>query len=212
MALIHVAAVEDDPGPVLDAVRELGAERVILAAYDEPDDAEVATVLDPLGVETETRAVEGSMLLGTVQLVQAIAHDHAERREETVVNLGSAGRYQSCALLSAAFVAGVRAIDVQDGQIRRFPVLDFAYDEVVGADQIDVLQALDDVGGTARGLNELVDRTDLDSSRVSYLIRGGDDARGLRDLDLVEVDAGTDTGIVIRLTPMGETIARGIRA
>lgn len=99
IACIHITPVHGDASPVHDAVRELGAERVILVPDGDVD--EVAEVLAPLGVDTETRAVEGPMLLGRLKLVQAIARDHRDRREDELAILnalqaldGEAGLHQ----------------------------------------------------------------------------------------------------------------------
>lgn len=211
MGYIHIAAVNEDPAPVLAAVRELGAEKVVLVTgEDEVEAAGAVQVLEPLGVDTERRTVEGSMLLGTLQLVQDIVDNYRDRREDVVVNLGGAGRYQSCALLSAAFVSGVRAVDRPEDELRFLPALNFSYDEVVGADKLEILRGLDELGGEADDLSALAARTDLDSSTVSYEIRGGKETRGLEALRLVEVDHETEDGVAIRLTPMGETLARGM--
>lgn len=212
MGSIHIAAIEDDPEAVLAAVRELGAERVILVVYgDEASAPDLESVLEPLGVETERRKVDGSMLVGTVKLVQEVARTYRDRRDDLVVNLGAAGRYQSCALLSAAFVAGLRSIDWHEGEVRTFPVLDFSYDEVVGADQLEILQGLAGLDEDERHLHALVAETSLDASTVSYLIRGGEKAEGLEELGLVEVGSGGEGPIRLALTPMGETLAHGMR-
>lgn len=211
MGYIHVAAVNEDPEPVLAAVRELGAERVILVGESPADGNRARQVLEPLGVETEHRSVEGSMLIGTLQLVQDIALEHDDRRGDIVVNLAGAGRYESCALLSAAFVAGVRAIDRPEDEIRFLPALNFSYDEIVGADELEILRAIDGLDEDGGSLNAITAETSLDSSTVSYLIRGGEEARGLESLGLVEVDHDADTGVSIRTTPMGATLARSMR-
>lgn len=212
MGYIHVAALNEDPDPVLAAVRELGAEKVILVTgEDTPADAGTADVLEPLGVKTEHRTVSGSMLLGTLQLVQNIVAKHRDRREDIVVNLAGASRYQSCALLSAAFVAGIRAIDRRNDEIRFLPALNFSYDEIVGPDKLEILQGLDALGGESTDLNKLTGATGLDSSTVSYQIRGGQDTRGLEDLGLIKVDHDAERGLCLRLTPMGETLARSMQ-
>lgn len=212
MGYIHIAAVGEDPDPVLAAVRELGAEKVILVTGpDLDDDAGAADVLEPLGVDTERRTVSGSMLLGTLQLVQDIVAKHPDRREDIIVNLAGAGRYESCALLSAAFVAGVRAIDRHEDEIRFLPALNFSYDEIVGSEKLQILQGLDALDGEAEGLNALTAETDLDSSTVSYQIRGGKDTKGLDELGLVEIEHDSEAGVTLRLTPMGETLARSMQ-
>jgi hypothetical protein len=194
---------------VLDAVRELGAERVLLVPAEGVDVGEVADVLEPLGVETEVRQVDGPMLLGSVALVQEIAREHRDRREDLVVDVGAAGRYQSCAFLSAAFVAGVSAIDREDGEIQQLPVLRFSYDEVVGRDELAILESIEELGGEA-GLHAVADTAGLDSSTVTYKVRGGEDAEGLEPLGLVEVGMG-ESGIVVRLTSMGGLLGDALR-
>lgn len=211
MGYIHIAAAHGATDPVLAAVRELGAEKVILVGGDEAADEAARDVLEPLGVDTERRTVNGSMLLGTLQLVQDIAFQHDDRREDIIVNLAGAGRYEACALLSAAFVAGVRAIDRPEDEIRFLPALNFSYDEVVGADQLEILRALDALGDSGPGLNEVTARTSLDASTVSYLIRGGQEARGLEELGLVEIDQDAEEGVSLRLSPMGATLANSMR-
>lgn len=195
---------------MLAAVRELGAEKVILIGDDEDADA-LGNVLEPLGVETERRLIEGPMLVGTVQLMQRIVKENEGREEDIVVNLGAADRYQACAFLSAAFVAGVRTIDRPEEEIRFLPVLRFSYDEIVGEDKLSILEALsllDDQQGT---LHELADKAQLPSSQVSYQVRGGQDTKGLEPLGLVEVDSESTDDVLIRLTPMGELLSRGMR-
>lgn len=211
MGLIHVVAVSDEREPVLAAVRELGAEKVILVGPDDETADGLATVLQPLGVDTERRRVEGNMLTGSVQLLQAIVEDHPDRKDDVIVNLGAAGRYQACALLSAAFVAGVRTIDRPEDAIRFLPVLQFSYDEVVGEEKLSILDALADLDAGEGTLNELAQAAGLPSSTVSYQIRGGEDTDGLEPLGLVEVDPQEDGDVLLRLTPMGEQLSRGMR-
>lgn len=211
MGLIHVVAVTEDREPVLAAVRELGAEKVILVGPDDEIADGLAKVLEPLGVDTERRRVEGHMLTGSVQLLKRIVEEHPDRSDDIIVNLGAAGRYEACALLSAAFVAGVRTIDRPEDSIRFLPVLRFSYDEVVGEEKLSILDALEDLDGGEGTLNELAKAAGLPSSTVSYQIRGGEDTDGLEPLGLVEVDPQDGGEVVLRLTPMGEHLSQGMR-
>lgn len=210
MGYIHVAAISDDPEPVLAALRELGAEKMILVGDDDAHAAELSHRLEPLGVATERRTVDGDMLTGTMRLMQRIVHEHPDREADILVNLGAASRYQACAFLSAAFVTGLRTIDREDGQIRFLPVLRFSYEEIIGEEELAILRAFDELDGHEGTLLELSRHVDLPSSRISYAVRGGEDADGLEPLGLVEVDAAGDGDVVLRLTPMGENLSRGI--
>lgn len=212
MALIHIAVVGEDQDPILHAVRELGAEKAILIGA--PGDREAASkltgVLEPLGLKTEWRPIEGDRLLGTIQLVQTIAREHPDRREDLVVNLAAADKSGACAALSASFVAGIKAIDKPEDEIVFLPVLSFSYDEVVSDAKVSILQALDEKGGEVSKLRELADEAGIQDSLASYHIRGGRDGKGLTELGLVEVDRGKQGALTIRLTSMGQLLARGL--
>ncbi|MGH2669755.1 MAG: DUF6293 family protein, partial [bacterium] len=149
MGFIHVAAVGDDPEPVLAAVREVGADEVVLIGAPEQAGraAEVARALGALGVETTWRPIEGDMLLGAIRLVQDIVAEREGRRDDVLVNLGAAGKGPSCACLSAAFVAGVKAIDRDQGKLVFLPVLQFSYREIVSEAKVALLRVLDELGG-----------------------------------------------------------------
>ncbi|MDX1611540.1 MAG: DUF6293 family protein [Candidatus Thermoplasmatota archaeon] len=213
MALIHIAVVGEEQEPILAAVRELGADRVILIGEEHKREAaaQLTTVLKPLGVDTEFEPIrDGGMLLGTIRLVQAIVQAHKDRKQDIVVNLGAADKSNACATLSAAFVAGVKTVDMPGDELVFLPVLRFSYDEVVSEAKLAVLRALDDLGGEVEKLRDLADEAGLQDSLASYHIRGGRDGKGLVELDLVEVDRGTRGALTIRLTPMGELLARGM--
>lgn len=211
MGHIHIAPVSEGPEPVLAAVRELGAETVILVGEDTEQVHEIERVLDPLGVETDHREPTGPMLLGTVQLVQRIVRDHPDREDDLIVNVGSADRYEACAFLSAAFVAGIRTIDREDDEITFLPVLRFSYDEVVGEEKLAILQALERFEDQSATLNQLANAADLSSSTVSYQVRGGQDTEGLEPLGLIEVVSAPGQDVQLRLTSMGELLSSGMR-
>lgn len=213
MGLIHIAVVGQDQEPILAGVRELGADRVILIGEQAQKEAamKLTSVLKPLGVDTDFQPIrDGGMLLGTIRLVQDLVREHKDRKQDIIVNLGAADKSAACATLSAAFVAGVKTIDMPEDEIVFLPVLRFSYDEVVSEAKLSVLRALDDLGGEVEKLRDLADEAGLQDSLASYHIRGGRDGKGLTELGLVEVDRGTRGALTIRLTPMGELLARGM--
>lgn len=211
MALLHIAFVGERTKPIIAAVRELGAEKVYLLGMEDQREtgAEVSGVLDPLGVETAWRSLEGGMLLGAIQAVGELADEHSTRKADLLVNLGAADKGAACAGLSAAFVAGVRAVDFMNDMLVDLPVLHFSYEEVVSENELAVLRALDGLGGEASDLAKLASKAGQPGSNVSYLLRGGKDARGLEPLGLVEIDREAG-GAVIRLTPLGRLMAHAM--
>jgi hypothetical protein len=212
VGLIHVALVGENADLILKPVRELGGDEVILIGGG-PDKAmadRIAGSLKPLGVRTSWRPVQGDMLLGFIRLMQEIAREHSLRRDEVVVNLAAGSRGATCAALSACFVAGLKAIDNDGGNIVVLPVLRFSYDEVVSDAKLAMLRALDTMGGVTGSLKDLAKGAEMQDSLASYHIRGGRDGRGLSELGLVEVDRGERGALIIRITPMGRLMARGL--
>jgi predicted transcriptional regulator len=87
--------------------------------------------------------------------------------------------------------------------------LNFSYERLVGAEELEILEAIDGHEAETPSLDEVSRATSLDSGTVSYLIRGGEDAEGLEPLGLVDIaSAGERVGL--RLTPMGDTLAESM--
>lgn len=213
MGLIHVAVAGEDEAPILAAVRELGAEKVVLVGDEALSSkaTDVAAIVGPLGVETEFRALpEGGELVGTIRTVQGILRDHPGREGDVVVNLAAADKASACATLSAAFVAGVKAVDMPGDELVFLPILRFSYGEVVSDAKLALLDALDEMGGEVSKLKDLAEAAGIQESLASYHVRGGEDGQGLTELGLVEVTRGRRGALTIELTPMGELLARGL--
>lgn len=212
MAFIHLAVVGDDPEPILHAVRELGAERVLLVGDTEEASSvdEVVQVLGPMGVETETRPIDGGPLLGFIRAFERISREHSDRREDLLVNLSAADKDQACAALSGAFVSGLKAVDRPGEEFVFLPILRFSYGDLVSDAKLGILRSLDERGGEVSRLRELADEAGIQNSLASYHVRGGGDGQGLAELGLVEVERGRRGALTIRLTSMGELIARGL--
>lgn len=105
--------------------------------------------------------------------------------------------------LSAAFVDGLKAIDMPGEDIVFLPVLQFSYEEALSEAKLDVLGSLDALGGEVTKLRALAKKAHIQDSLASYHIRGGRDGEGLAELGLVEVERGHRGTLTIRLTPMG---------
>jgi len=214
VGFLHVAVVGEDPQPVLASVRELGAEAVVCIGTeaDEDDASELRAQLAQLDqdLDTEWRPIPGDRLLGTIQLVQRIATEHGDRREDLLVNLCGADKGGACAGLSGAFVAGVKAVDRPGDEVVFLPVLRFRYDDVVSDAKLDLLTTLDERGGEVDRLRALAEAAGVQDSLASYHIRGGRDGKGLTELGLVEVDRGARGALTIRLTSMGQLMARSL--
>lgn len=212
VAFIHLAVLGEDPEPVQTAVRELGADRVILVGSEDEAAAadELVQTLGPMGIDTETRSIDAQPLLGFIRAFQEIASEHADRREDLIVNLAAADKQTACEALSGAFVAGLKAIDRPGEEFVFLPILQFSYDEVVTDAKLEILEALQQMGGEVSKLSALADEVGIQDSLASYHVRGGEDGKGLVELGLVDVERGHRGALTIRLTSMGELMAQGL--
>jgi Domain of unknown function (DUF6293) len=146
-------------------------------------DSSVQTILDTIG-----------------QLVRT------EGFEDFLINVGSAGRNLACAGVTAAFVYGVRAFDVNGEQAEVFPVMRFSYTEAITAPKIEILRAIERSGGYVESLETLSGIVDYGKPLLSYHIRGSPESRGLESLGLVEIERGRRGKLLVKLTPLGRTL------
>lgn len=206
----QVAVAGDDPEPILHAVRELGAQRLILIHREagEATIEEIVGAVGPMGIETEVREIGPDPLLGFIETIETLAR--TEDPDDVVVNLAAADKDDACAALSAAYVAGVKAIDRPGEEIVFLPILRFSYGDLVSEAKMDLLAALEELGGEVTRLRDLADEVGIQDSLASYHVRGGDDGEGLVELGLVDVERGRRGALTIRLTSMGTLIARGL--
>lgn len=213
MGILQIATVGEDIEPVVVGVREYPVRR--LALLHEPDTLDAAqelqSVLEPLKIDLTLHEIGDDVLLDLLETVHDIVEEEGPRFDDVYINVSSGRRIMSCAALSSAFVNGVKAFGIQDDRPRIMPVLKFSYEEVVSDTKFGILEALASSGGTVGSLNELTEAADVEKSLLSYHIRGGNDAKGLEELGLVEVDRGTQGRLLIELTPMGEMLLAGTR-
>jgi hypothetical protein len=111
--------------------------------------------------------------------------------------------------MSAAFIHGLRAVAVQDGETIQLPVLKFAYHEMISQSKMNILRALERAGGAVESLNDLSEMSGVEKSLLSYHIRGGRDAKGLEELSLVAIERAKQGRLMVRLTEMGRLILLG---
>ena len=126
--------------------------------------------------------------------------------EDFLINVGSAERTLACAGVTAAFVYGVRAFDVNGENPELFPVMKFSYAEALTAPKIEILRAIEHSGGSIESLEVLSGIMNYGKPLLSYHIRGSQESRGLESLGLVEIERGKRGRLKIKLTPLGRTL------
>lgn len=129
--------------------------------------------------------------------------------DDIVFNVTSGDKLLGCAALSAAFVNGLKAVAVVNGEPMMLPVLKFSYDRLVSQTKLDILKALQKKGGEVESLEELRELTGYGKPLLSYHIQGAEDSQGLVHLGLVEVRRGDRGKSIIQATTLGKLLTLG---
>lgn len=204
----HVVAAGGPVEPVLDVIREVGAEEVIVLGSGSRA-AELGARLAPLGIKTGIRRVDEGPIIGTVSTVESLVQERPQD-EALLVNLAGARRWEVFGLVSAAFATGLPAVRVAEGDPRVLPTLWFDYEVQLGADEWEVIRGFRSHDAPLEGmtLDELAETTSLSRGQISYRVRGGDGTPGLESMGLVST-VQNDTEVLIALTALGEACLEG---
>lgn len=141
-----------------------------------------------------------------LEAVGQIVRSESESFQDFLINVGSAGRSQTCAGVTAAFVHGIRAFDVTGDQPIVLPVMKFSYTQAVTEPKMEILRAIERSGGDVESLEKLSGLSNYGKPLLSYHIRGSEDGRGLEDLGLVEVERGKRGRLRVKLTALGRIL------
>jgi DNA-binding MarR family transcriptional regulator len=209
--LLQVAGVGNDPAPVLAGAKAFPLTKLVLL-YEEKDAKaalDLVSKLAPFKCDVDHRVLKGPPLTAVLSAMAAITRDESLHFDDVLVNVTVSDKMLSCSLMSAAFMHGIRAIAVQNGETIQLPVLKFAYREMISESKMNILRALERAGGGVDSLNDLSEMSGVEKSLLSYHIRGGRDAKGLEELNLVSIERAKQGRLMVSLTEMGKLILLG---
>lgn len=204
----HIVSAGGPVDPVLDVIREIGADEVIVLGSGVRA-VELGARLTPLGITTGTRAVAGEPIIGTVSAVESLVQERPED-EALLVNLAGARRWEAFGLVSAAFATGLPTVHQAEGDPRVLPRLWFEYEVQLGADEWEVIRGFrsHDLPSDGMTLDELAESTSLSRGQISYRVRGGDGSPGLEAMGIVST-VQNSREVLLRLTDLGEAYLDG---
>jgi DNA-binding transcriptional ArsR family regulator len=209
--VLQIAGVGKDAEPILVGAKAFPVTKIILL-YEERDAqaaVDLVTKLAPHKCEIDRRLIGQPTLTQVLAAFASIVHGEALQFDDVLVNVTVADKMLSCSLMSGAFIHGLRAFAVQkDGPIQ-LPVLKFAYREMISESKMNILRALERAGGEVDSLNDLSEMSGVEKSLLSYHIRGGRDAKGLEELNLVSIERAKQGRLMVKLTEMGRLILLG---
>jgi len=134
----------------------------------------------------------------------AAVNEIKKREKNVIINVATGDKVSACAALSAAFVNGLMAFGIRDGNPMLFPILKFSYYKIVSERKMRMLQVL--LKG-AFSLDMLSKETKMSLPLISYHIHGNAKSEGLLNLGLVEIKNEKST--IVELTPLGKLLASG---
>ncbi len=210
---LQIATLGPDTDPVLVGIRTLPVHKLYLVHLE--SDKQIAQKLrsdlaSVLKVEVETQSIPNNDILTHVlEGVAGILSKEKENFEDVIFNVTSGEKLLGCAALSAAFVNGLKAVAIMNGEPMMLPVLKFSYDRLVSQTKLDILKALQKKGGEVGSLEELKELTGYGKPLLSYHIQGAEDSQGLVDLGLVEVKRGDRGRSIIQETTLGRLLTLG---
>ncbi len=210
---LQIATLGADTDPVLVGLRTLPVHKLYLIHLD--SDKEIATKLirdlaTVLKVEVEGYPVPNTDVLTRVlEGVAGILQKEKENFDDVLFNVSSGEKLLGCACLSAAFVNGLKAFAVVNGEPMLLPVLKFSYDRIVSQTKVDILKALVRNGGEVQSLEKLKELTNYGKPLLSYHVQGAEDSQGLVELGLVEVKKGNRGKSIITATTLGRLLTLG---
>ncbi len=210
---LQIATLGPDVDPVLVGIRTLPTHKLYLIHLE--SDKPVAEKLihdlaSVLKVEVDSYSVPNNDVLTRVlEGVAGILQREKENFDDVLFNVSSGEKLLGCAALSAAFVNGLKAFAVVNGEPMLLPVLKFSYDRVISQTKLDILKALQKTGGEVDSLESLKELTGYGKPLLSYHIQGAEDSQGLVELGLVEVRKGQRGKSMVKATTLGKLLTLG---
>src|SRR5213593_3007442 len=180
---LQIATLGPDVDSVLVGIRTLPVHKLYLIHLE--SDKQIAQKLTAdlssvLKVEVETHAVPNNdVLTHVLEGVAGILRKEKENYQDVIFNVSSGDKLLGCAALSAAFINGLKAFAIVNGEPVLMPVLKFSYDQLVSPTKLDILRSLEKNGGEVDSLETLKDISGYGKPLLSYHIQGAEDSKGL---------------------------------
>jgi len=205
--IIQIATFGEPENDIIAGIRNFPLNKLVILCYeDQKLKAEEfgERLASTLGLQVSYLTISRKNLFHDVleriaELVKNESVDHI------LMNVSAGDKMLGSSALCAAFVNGIKVFGTDtEGLPVLLPVLKLTYNEVISDAKIRILKAIDQTGGSVESLEQLGQLVHLGKPLLSYHIQGSNDARGLKDLGLVEVQRGTKGKINVKLTTMGK--------
>jgi hypothetical protein len=130
-----------------------------------------------------------------------------EGEDRIIVNAATGDRIGACIALIAAYINGVKAVGVMNGQTMVLPILKLTYYRGLSDKKMGLLRQIFKMGGET-SLEELARESRMALPLLLYHIVGDKQRDGLKPMGLVEYYRGEGRSFV-RLTKLGRLLVKG---
>jgi DNA-binding MarR family transcriptional regulator len=207
---LQIAVLGGSEDAVLVGLRNFPAHKLtLLSPIESLNQAEQLSrnLTETLKLIVEIKQLRDTAITTMLEAVGEIVRTESDNFQDFLINVGSAGRPQTCAGVTAAFVHGIKAFDVMSEQPIVLPVMKFSYAQAVTEPKMEILRAIERSGGDVESLEKLSALSNYGKPLLSYHIRGSKVGRGLEDLGLVEIERGKRGRLRVKLTDLGRTLS-----
>ncbi len=197
-------------------IRQLPVDKIVIL-HEETRDSLIESVQTPFGIftkqlsdtlriEIEDLKIESPDLNDVLNAVKSVLKDNEGTYTDFIMNVSAASKLLSCTAISSGFIFGIQTFYIDQGKVKKFPMLKLGYHKLLSETKLGILSGLARAGGKVNSLESLSDLTGIEKSLLSKHINGSVDSQGLIELGLVEVNRYSRGRLQIEITALGNIV------
>lgn len=202
-----IAPIGDNPNALYISIKEFPIDRLIaIATKDKLNQVEkIKKDFSKFRIDVDTVTINGNLWEETFKTISNIA---STSKDNLIVNIAAADRDMMCAATSAAFVNGLKAIDVIDDNVMMLPILKFSYYKLLSDKKMSIIKTLSKEIDCCSSLEELSKKVKMSLPLLVYHINGNMKSEGLKAMGLIGTEEKRGR-IKVRLTELGRLLEKG---
>ena len=197
-------------------IRQLPVDKVVIL-HEEAREGSIESVQTPFGIftkqltdtlriEIEDVKIKSPGLNDVLTAVKSVVKNNEGTFTNFIMNVSAASKLLSCTAISSGFIFGIQTFYIDQGEVKKFPMLKLGYHKILSETKLAILGGLARAGGKVSSLESLSDLTGIEKSLISKHINGSEDSQGLIELGLVEVNRYSRGRLQIEITALGNIV------
>lgn len=191
---------------IFAGIKHFPTERVIILTTKsgEKNAQSFAKLLEEITIKTNIKGLSGNILEEVFKTFAEITNLNDE--EDLLVNVATGNHTMTCAVLSAAYANGLKAIDVMGDQVIMLPIMKLSYYKEISDKKLELLKHLNTEEYIS--LQELSKQSKMSVSLLSYHLNGNAKLKGLKDHRLVDLKMD-EKNLYVKLSSAGNLLLKG---